>query len=480
MHTTKKYRHWCRLGLWLALYAGFLSPATATEDFKQWAAQQRAAFQAFRDARDREFAEYLYKEWTELQGFKAQVRDPAPKPRIMPRVSSPQRREAAAKLSRIAATPPRPATSPVESAPVSGNTLAFYGYRLALPAWPGTVVQVSPDKAGIRAFWNQTAQQDYPPLLAALQAHKARLELDDWSYYLLLRTYVAQAVPAAADRSAYLWFLLLKSGYAARLGYTQQRLLLLLPVRQQVYAQPYYVLDGRNYYWFDGKKSPAIQTYRGEHPSATRSLSITFQRLPNMAGEQRTRPIRFRHGKREFTLTLPYDAQRVALLATYPQLDLNLYFAARHTHPSARQLIKQLRPLVDDRKTLLDKLNLLLHFVQNGFPYATDDEQFGYENYLLLEELAYYTANDCEDRSFLLAWLVQELLGLEVRGITWPGHVATVVALPEPQIQPKMGRFTKDGKRWVVADPTYLGADTGQIMPQYRDIAPGWLKDTES
>ncbi|WP_043315933.1 hypothetical protein [Microbulbifer sp. HZ11] len=43
----------------------------------------------------------------------------------------------------------------------------------------------------------------------------------------------------------------------------------------------------------------------------------------------------------------------------------------------------------------------LMHVVQNGFKYQTNDEQFGGERYLLPSESIYYNAIDCEDRSLV-------------------------------------------------------------------------------
>ena len=69
----------------------------------------------------------------------------------------------------------------------------------------------------------------------------------------------------------------------------------------------------------------------------------------------------------------------------------------------------------------------------------------------------HYQASDCEDRSFLYAWLVRNLLGKKIVGLDYPGHVSTALL--------------EDGEL-VSADPTYIGAELGQIMPKYVNVEP--------
>ena len=70
--------------------------------------------------------------------------------------------------------------------------------------------------------------------------------------------------------------------------------------------------------------------------------------------------------------------------------------------------------------------------MQTSFNYKTDDGQFGEENYLFPEETLHYRYSDCEDRSILFTWLVKNILGLDVIGLDYPGHVAAAVALDNP------------------------------------------------
>jgi hypothetical protein len=133
--------------------------------------------------------------------------------------------------------------------------------------------------------------------------------------------------------------------------------------------------------------------------------------------------------------------------------------------PLLQQLAKELEGMSEQQA-----VNFLLRFVQTSFKYRTDDKQFGKENYLFPEETIFYPYSDCEDRSVFFAWLVKRLLKLDVVGLNYPGHVATAVHFT----QDAGGDFvTYNGRRYTVADPTYINATAGMTMPEYGNTKPG-------
>ena len=112
---------------------------------------------------------------------------------------------------------------------------------------------------------------------------------------------------------------------------------------------------------------------------------------------------------------------------------------------------------------------MLLRFVQTAFEYQTDDEQFGREKYLIPDETLYYGICDCEDRSILFAHLVRKLVGLPVVGLDYPGHIATAVQFS----QRLPGAYVNyEGEDYLICDPTYINADIGMVMPQFKDTPP--------
>jgi hypothetical protein len=63
-------------------------------------------------------------------------------------------------------------------------------------------------------------------------------------------------------------------------------------------------------------------------------------------------------------------------------------------------------------------------------------------------------------------------LKLDVVILDFPGHIATAVELSNPT-QGDSWKF--NGKRYTVADPTYINANIGMTMPQYKNTQPKLL-----
>jgi hypothetical protein len=152
---------------------------------------------------------------------------------------------------------------------------------------------------------------------------------------------------------------------------------------------------------------------------------------------------------------------------SYPvSSEWNLYALASLSETLKADLYPALQKQITG-KSEKDAANILLNFVQTAFEYQTDRQQFGYERPLFADETFFYPASDCEDRSILFAALVRELLHLEVVLLLYPEHLATAVQFNEA-IQGDY--LTVEGKSFIVCDPTYIGAEIGNAMPQYKKV----------
>jgi hypothetical protein len=124
-----------------------------------------------------------------------------------------------------------------------------------------------------------------------------------------------------------------------------------------------------------------------------------------------------------------------------------------------------------------EAVDFLLAFVQKAFAYKTDQEQFGHEKSFFVEESLYFPYNDCKEHSVVFAWLVRELLGIKVIGLLYPGHLTTAVALK--QVRPEFATVDYQGKRYVIADPTYINAPVGMAMPSYANLKPSRVMEIQ-
>ena len=112
-------------------------------------------------------------------------------------------------------------------------------------------------------------------------------------------------------------------------------------------------------------------------------------------------------------------------------------------------------------KSKLEAVEILLNFVQTAFEYEYDNVVWGEDRAFFPEETLFYPYADCEDRSILFSRLVKDIVGLRVALVYYPGHLAAAVNFDTDVA----GDFVMvDGVRFVICDPTFIGAGVGRSM----------------
>lgn len=492
------HRHRCSharfiagIGAAMFFVGGFIAAADRPDEFKEWQRQEQTAFKQFKDERDREFVEFLRTQWQEFEAFRGIKRDPAPKPVIVPvapRVPSraPEERRPPAPPPVVVQTeaPPAPAplAPPAVIPPPDGKpvALSFYGQPVVLYYDPSIEVKLAgaPGPDSIAGYWSALAQSKYEPLLQELRAVRDGLRLVDWAYVDLVRAFSRQVHPRAANDSHLLmWFLLTKSGFRSRIAYDEARVHLLVPSDQEIYETKFLLVGGTRHYAAladdRGAGIGRVHTYDSEYPGPARNLDLRLSSLAFTKPALAHRDLNFEYRDKRYAFRIPIDRHAVEFLGNYPVSDLPLYFLAATSAGTGAALVRELRAVTSGMNEE-ERLNFLLRFAQTAFAYKTDDQQFGREKYMFVEETLSYPFSDCEDRAVLYAWLVREVLGGETIGLVYPGHVATAVRLRD--IRQGAATVDFDGKRYVVADPTYIGADLGMAMPAYASTRPDVIR----
>ena len=100
--------------------------------------------------------------------------------------------------------------------------------------------------------------------------------------------------------------------------------------------------------------------------------------------------------------------------------------------------------------------------MQTAYSYQTDDQQFNREKWFFGDETFYYPYSDCDDRAILFSVLVRDVLNMEAVLLDYPNHLAAAVRFNS---NVEGDYVTVDGTRFVVCDPTYVGAGVGVAMP---------------
>lgn len=314
---------------------------------------------------------------------------------------------------------------------------------------------------------------DYKPLLADCAQIRKDLRLNDWGVFTLVRQ-VADTYCGTANESIVMQqFLLNEMGYKARMARkaTEDKMMLFVATDCSIYAHPYITLNGQNYYNLSGNNEQC-QFYmcQKDSPKAKNSVGMQLKEAPLFPGTVVSSTHQAKGSAARVTVDVPKAL--MDFYKDYPQCDYSVYFNAPVNAAMENRILSSLAPLVQGRNEA-DAANILINFVQTAFQYQTDGQQFGYEKPFFVEELFYYPYSDCEDRVMLFSYLVRKLLGLDVVLLDYPEHIATAVRFN--------GNVSGDylmvnGRKYIVCDPTYIGASIGMTMPRYKTVSAKVLK----
>lgn len=314
---------------------------------------------------------------------------------------------------------------------------------------------------------------DYKPLLADCAQIRKDLRLNDWGVFTLVRQ-VADTYCGTANESIVMQqFLLNEMGYKARMARkaTEDKMMLFVATDCSIYAHPYITLNSQNYYNLSGNNEQC-QFYmcQKDSPKAKNSVGMQLKEAPLFPGTVVSSTHQAKGSAARVTVDVPKAL--MDFYKDYPQCDYSVYFNAPVNAAMENRILSSLAPLVQGRNEA-DAANILINFVQTAFQYQTDGQQFGYEKPFFVEELFYYPYSDCEDRAMLFSYLVRKLLGLDVVLLDYPEHIATAVRFN--------GNVSGDylmvnGRKYIVCDPTYIGASIGMTMPRYKTVSAKVLK----
>ncbi len=487
-----KYRIVIILGM---LVSGILGGSLSAQTFEEYKKQRQQEMQQFRQEReeqmkrladefdqyvrqqDEQFKAYLKERWRQFQVYQGVEPPEEPKPEVAPVYEPPARQQPPEVLPTMPPAlekPPVAVPEPIlprvtrqepEKVPARSSEIDFYGFPVIFDYDQQMAEQLPAEvsEETISNYFAALSNTSYNRLLDQLYDYSGQMSLNDWGYYLLAKD-VAKNIAGDDQNTRRLltWFLLLRSGYKVKAAYYQNQVYVLIPVVNQVYAKNYFTFDNLNYYLMEGDLLN-LYTYEQDFPGAQKIFDLNIHHAIALGDDGATKQYDFQYNGESHPVDITYNGNIINFYNDYPQADIKVYFDAVVSPEAKNSLANNFVPLIQELNEP-DAVNLLLHFVQTAFDYKTDQDQFGYEKFFFAEELFYYPAADCEDRSVLFAYLVKSLLGLDVIGLNYTGHMSTAVHF---NMLVNGDYVTWEGKKYIVADPTYINAPVGMTMPKY-------------
>ena len=460
------------------------------QTFEQYKAEQQAKMAKYKSAKQKEYdayrqklnveyAAYMEQKW---QAFKSYAAKKKPKDQDPPTPAMKQGNEPAPVneiryklvIKLVPYEVPDPVV-PIDVPPVDEKTtFAFLFHDTPCSVHLAKELRFSLSDASEQAasdMWRQMSDGTYDALISDCLRLRKELQLGDWGYINLIQALTKGFFGSNSNEAVLMqMFILVQSGYAMRIARTNQRWVLLMPCEANLYDYSYIYRDGKQYYILDDVKSGGSYYVFDKAFTNEKMPSLRMTQSPKLAysaAPQRT------VSSARYPMMRVNVTENKNLMDFYNEYPLSANWDYYSTASLAEETKKTLYPILKREiagKSHKEAANMLINFVQTAFAYKTDGDQFGYERPLFGDETLYYPYSDCEDRSILYSILVRELLGLETVLLLYPGHLATAVAFPNNQSYGY--HFKWNNKVFTICDPTYIGADIGECMPDFRSTSP--------
>ena len=436
-------------------------------------------YENFRQQINADYARFMEEAWKHFDANPAEEIPWQPKP-PQPVEANPQPHPTADPIPyTLAPANPKPIDNPQPIEPIvykpkpqeTADIIRFFGTDMRFHLNKSKQIKLDGvNEKSVAALWRQFSEPDFDNLIADCLSNRKEFNLSDWGYVLLTEQ-VAETICGGHTNEAVVlhMYLLTQSGFQVRLACAgRKHLCVLVASMETIYHSEYFTIDGIRYYNFNHdldkemfsifnhafpqEKTMALtMTQPKLAVNPTKPRSITSKRFPTVSISVVTN-----QNLIDFYNTCPISSQ------------WNYYSMASISSTLKESLYPALRKAIEG-KSQSEAANILINFVQTGLEYATDQEQFGYERPLFPDESFFYPYCDCEDRSILYTCLVRELLGLDAVLLDYPEHLATAVRFTDPVA----GDYLDiDGERYIICDPTYIGAEIGRCMPRYKSVRP--------
>jgi len=479
MNRNKRYRLLAVAAGALWALTAFAQKNRAIEEYERFRRQTVKEYSDFRSKANEEYARWMLSAWRDYQAGPVieKPQDKSLPPVEMRPEETPQPIDQELPVTVVSPPPspvqpqPRP-VAPIPETPVPKPTyreFSCYGTPCRARFEESQRLQlndVSPEE--LSSAWQQMSTDAYNNTIRDCLELRIRLNLSDWAYLNMLDSFSRSIYGDGTNEARLLTaFLYNQSGYQMRLGKSPSAVYLLWASPHMIFDMASWVIGGQMYYAHDCREN-SLQVLEAPYPGEqVMSLWINAdQRFAlDESAKRSIQSKRYADVRGEISV----NKNLIAFYSTYPTSAVENNFLTRWAMyartpmngQTAAQLYPGLRKAIEGLSQK-DAANRLIDWVQTGFEYKLDDEVWGHDRAFFTEESLYYPYCDCEDRSILFSRLIRDLLSLDVALVYYPGHLATAVAFTEPT---EGDYITIDGRKFTIADPTYINAPVGYTMP---------------
>lgn len=471
----------------------FFNNLLYSQDFEEYYKQRQNEFESYYNEkeddykkyiadRDKEFSEHLKKNWESFKMMEKKFYESKPKPLNMPvYIDSLEKKFNVIeynlpKTDTVSYQPSIKKIVPHESFSFYKKvttSFSFYDENIIIEHEDISVIEppFTYNNKIISENWDKLNKLEFYNCIPQLLKYKETYRLNDWGYYLLVREFAKKLKNNNQYYKLLLWYLMVKSDYMVKIGYTEINTVLLVPFNTDIYEVPYYEINQDVYYVFESENPGSIKTYIQHYPGAMRNIQPEILNPPVFKMNVNKKTIEHFYKGELQQVTVDVSQQLTGFYKDYPLMNLETYFKSGMSDLTKNSLYESVSGKILN-KTEKEAAGYLLTFSQNGFKYMTDIEQFGAEKIFFPDEMFLYKYSDCEDRAVFFAYIVKEFLDLEVIGLDYSDHVAVAVHFND---NVDGNYLVWKNKKYIICDPTFVNAPIGKTLPKLLQSKPNLI-----
>lgn len=340
------------------------------------------------------------------------------------------------------------------------HTGSFYGHSVPFKIHPRVLSEnlSNGDDASLDRYYSTLEYTGARNNLPIIKRYIDLFELDDLGVVQLVKQITNQLLYGQRpnQQTALQFYLLKNLGYDVVLTRTKQTLhcfgiLDFVPVRKT-----YIRYNNEVYTHLNFKKSYTHGThyvYTGFGEVGGMTIGRDASKLPNLYNHVVDRQFSVTYGMDKAIHKASINKSVADYLSDLPLFEIGDNYTKQGVSnqlrsslvTSLQQKVKALQPV--------DQVKYILAFVQQCLPYATDQELYGGEKYCFPEETLLAEAADCEDKVFLLAYLLKEVTGVQSAAVFYKKdkHLSLAIVVPK---ESSFYNFESDGKKYLMCEPT--------------------------
>ncbi len=333
----------------------------------------------------------------------------------------------------------------------------------------------------IAKTWEALSSDNYNNVIRDCLELRIKHQLCDWAYLRLLDKLSSSFLGEGTNEAElFKAFLYCQSGYQMRLAMANNHLYMLYASQHSIFEKPCWKID-EIFYYADNYDAEQIQICEASFPHE-QAMSLYVPNEQNLETIKSANRILQSEDVDWLRVDVSENENVIKFCNEYPSSCIGDNFITRWAmyanmplnNNTKDQLYPQFVAFFDAVKRSFEEdgtdmrnyapacVDLICHWIQTSFVYEYDDKVWGGDRAFFADETLYYPYCDCEDRSILLTRMVRDLLNLKCALVYYPGHLATAIAVGEDI---KGDYIRINGTKFLVCDPTYIGAPIGMTMP---------------